>query len=331
MSILFDALNKAARDYRRQQTQVVVPLVATTAMPLLYRRGAMVCALGLALIAGGAAGVSLYSSLWNPTTSEQVKAQLASDMGFSQFDEGSAQGQHKTATIAEDDSVGIELPAESLNTDIQTRKIVRGVADKLKDVPAVTDLPARAVAENLSGVQSSIVVSEEAGSRAARKKADMDLAASGLDAKNWDRALFGYSRVLAVDPDDLNALLGKAFVLEQKGGPDDLNALERMIMDKPDIGALHASRARILAQQNNPERAISAWLRAVVLEPGNDAYKLALAITYDKAGHVQEAINAYHAVMGRLSPTARARLQFLESQPTVTEDQLTILPPDSEE
>lgn len=88
----------------------------------------------------------------------------------------------------------------------------------------------------------------------------------------WRRlqaALEDYDRALALAPDDLEARLRRALVLNDLGrGRDALEEYDQVLRRQPDhAGALHA-QAAILRSQTRFDEALAAYDRALAIEPG---------------------------------------------------------------
>jgi len=308
MSILFDALNKAARDYRVQQTPVVVPLLSTRSVPFMKRRMMFVCALILALSAGCVIGAMTFGNV----ASDPLAPVIESQADFT-ADSDLVMSSREARRADDGDALGIELPEEALIAEIKDQAKVRKLAEKIKDAPAVTAGAAPAVAVRPSLAPKSFVVVENSAESLTKRTAFVQ-AVAAIGKKDWDAALKAYAKVLAFDSDDQDALQGTIFVHEQRGRPDDLTALEGMIKKNPSCAALYAARARIYARTKQTDLALRAWQRAVDLDPQNTDYKLGLAILYDRMGKRDEALQAYHAVPVPLPDEAQKRLDYLSEQ-----------------
>jgi len=325
MSILFDALNKAARDYRSHKAPVIVPLLSTRSVPFFKRRIRIACALVFALVAGIGIGVwgTGPKQSNGPVVSESVQSQTPAALT-------EAASSRKVRKAEEGEELGIELPEAAFMAEEKVKGMARHVADKIKDAPAVTNSPSHGVIENASGAENAIVIMEESSSGFA-KKALFSQATAAIAAKDLDKALKVYMRILAFDKNDQDAFYGVIFIHEQKGGARGLAALDSMLVTKPDCAALHAGRARILARQKKLEPALEAWQRAVYFEPSNNAYKLGMAILYDQLGKVDEAMRAYRDVSAPLPPQAQKRLDYLAEQKQDANGTLSVTQLDEEE
>lgn len=279
MSILFDALQKAARDYRRQTSPVIVSLSHLTDAPL-YRQRKAVYVVAAALLFGLVLGNVMTGGA---VANEKPKA--------------------KTVAVTSEAKIPA-LPKSSRKTEMDEPS---GITLSLDD----NDTPVKTSTQK-NKPEPRVVVEET--KPAEDDKGPLAEAAAAAKDKDWNRALALYSAALKKNKNDKDALLGKIYVLEQRGSDEDLETLDDMADKHAKEPTLHAARARILIRQNDTVEALAAWGRAVQLNPKNKDYRLGLAILNDRLGHDAEALRLYKEVPGKMSAEVKQRVAFLKTR-----------------
>jgi len=292
MSLLFEALNKAARDYRRQNAPVVVPLLSLRSAPFLYGRRGAISAVLVSLLIGVGVGFLVFSQ----APSSAAPRVVLSPVLQSEKTPAKGESQPKTQTTHES---GIALSADSLDPEAKVADDVRDMAATIKDAPAVT---------GHGGAASGLIVMEGSGATTSTVLAE---AAAATEVKDWRGALAAYDAVLASDQDNRDALLGKIFVLETRGTDDDLEALTALADALPKMAAVYAAKARLFVRRKEMPDALNAWQRAVECDPKNATYRFGLAILNDKMGRTEEALRLYREVPAPLPPEVKRRADYL--------------------
>ena len=322
MSVLFQALSRAARDYSDQQSSIVVPI-----MPLVPRRtrarrtrASLVVAV---MMVGVAVGFFLLLTKTGisqaPVTiaaapppavptpvavvSEEV-AVMAPEAPKTAAEAPApvepSTGQGKTVTT---EPQGIALPVDSLAVpSLEAPAATAEVAQQLQDVPALANSnknkePAPRVVVSTSNAPPTARLLREARAQ--------------TTARHYAEAVELYDEVLAKDGNDQDAWKGKAYALQQSGTAAAREELQKMIAVRPFSAPAQAGLARVLMQQGDHEGAQAAWQRAIELEPANKTYRLSLAILYDRMGKDDAALEVYKQIPAPLSPVVKQRLEYL--------------------
>ncbi|HAX91808.1 MAG TPA: hypothetical protein DCY07_06335 [Rhodospirillaceae bacterium] len=279
MSVLFNALNKAARDYRVQKAPVIVPLLPPSPVSTLKKRAALFVALPILVFVM----TSGFIFLGGDTTFVRGTGRPAGIVHTT----AEAPLLKNTRKIRAEEPLGITLSADSGESDPN---------DMME--PVVAEGEAVAAPQERQAERG-----EDSYARA--KKA----AISG----DWERALENYDVVLKYNSANKAALQGKIYVLEQRGQEGDMVALDRIVAAHPAIASAHAARAHILTRQQKTLESLHAWEKAVALEPTNRSYRLGLAILNDKLGREAAALDLYRSLPKPLPSEAQRRLDYLAS------------------
>ncbi len=293
MSVLFNALHKAARDYRSQKAPVLVPLLSLHPAFSLRKRvlffsvlGALLFGvIGMLSLSGGEVAVAKEGG-FKPNVvpvSLPVKASVP---------------LKNARKMQEDEPLGIALSEGSQSSEVQDKTVRAAPAPVAKTGVLIAVTRAEKKVENSEDEAGGDMLSR--ARKAAQKGA-------------WDTALKLYSTILKKDPHNQAALQGTVAVLSQRGGDEDLEALDALAEKAPSMASLHAARARILVRQKDTIEALTAWQQAVALDPKNKDYRLGLAILNDKLGRQSEALKLYRAIPKPLPPEAQRRLDYLAS------------------
>lgn len=197
----------------------------------------------------------------------------------------------------------IVLSGGALALDGPEEETVAEVARQLEDLP-----PAKRSA--VKAKPSAHVVVEETTDIEQELAAARAAVAQGNDGA----ALRAYDRMLARNPANIAALKGKVYVLEQNGTASALAALQDIVAAHESFAPAQAALARMAARRGQMPVALSAWQRAVALDPANRDYRLSLAILYDQSGEGDKALSLYRQLPQPLPETVRKRIEFLSSQ-----------------
>lgn len=323
MSVLFQALHKAARDYRDQKIPVAIPLLPLTPKAhvgvRLAKTGFALTLLSLGIMVGagwlaahpGAPRTSRslpFSVVPEPVEKEEITAAAPSVVAVPVAAEPvqplPAAGI-VTSSRATEDPQGITLPVDSqavppevepekpANKEIvqekeETRAQPQNVQKK-KAVPLV--MVSAPGAESVAGLVSQ--------------------ARAFLEKQRYADALALYNKALERDSNAQEAWAGKIHVLVQGGQPEALAELDKMMTQRPFSAAVHAAKAQIYSRNGQADEALKTWRRAVELEPANKDYRLSLAIQYDRMGKEAEALGVYRQLPLPLSPAVQQRMDYL--------------------
>ncbi len=291
MSVLFDALEKAAKDYRTQKAPVVVRLVRVSRPKTsLGRWTLLVSAMGVLVFAAAVAGwVTAPDERYNPSEAQQAEAQPVGENG-------------------------IALSADSLDPEAKLQTDLAQIEAQLssmKDGDFDPQDPAIVEPESLTDAALEHVPSE---TQALVVKAEML-----TDKRQWARALRAYDAALVREPGHRSALVGKAALLGARAGKGDLERLDAMLDHHAYLSEIHAARAHILAQEGREDQALAAWEKALELEPQRREYLLGLAVLYDRMGQIDEALDAYAEVPPPLPAESQRRYDYLRARGQVAQ------------
>ena len=105
-----------------------------------------------------------------------------------------------------------------------------------------------------------------------------------------DQAATQFEKEIEVDPSNSWAYKDLADIkLDRGAAADAIPLLEKAAARNPDAPELFATLGRAYLQASHPERSISAFRRAVVLDDKNGSYHLQLGRALLRAGHRVEA------------------------------------------
>lgn len=305
MSVLFEALSRASREDRRVDDPVVIPVVplhpVRSYVPSLY----LLSLLAAALLGG----VCVYLVRDQAPVGSVVPAAaplLAAAVS-------SAQPPVQPPAQPEDSSEGIALATQAPGDKEDSENVSAPFA-----VPAVSDDEVQQASKSRveGSARSPVVVDTVDPLQPAVQTADeLRRASQAMQLRDWGAALTLFDRVLKRKPDQVQALDGKIFVLEQIGNAGALAQVEALVRAHPAKASLRASQARLLSSMGHETEALAAWEEAVAFEPANPSYGLGLAISHDRLGHVDQALAGYRATPAReLTPEIRRRVAYLEEQ-----------------
>jgi tetratricopeptide (TPR) repeat protein len=108
-----------------------------------------------------------------------------------------------------------------------------------------------------------------------------------------DEALAEYQAILAVAPDDLDAILQSAYIQAKKEKPAEaISLLERAIKRQPGKADLYLYLSSAYSQTEEFERAADALKKGIAMAPDRDDLLFNLAVVYEKQGKRPEMIDA---------------------------------------
>lgn len=297
MSVLFEALHKAAQDYRAQKSPMDVPIVSVVPSSSEKKAaGIRIGALAFMIIAG----LGGYGFLYHKP------APTFPPLGQTSIEPIAPTPTQPSA------SLGITVPSEQLQTP-SSKTDQEEIEEQLRSVPALSIETGEGIAldkEDFSP-ESKIVVTTTA-----RQNPDLQKAQKAIEQKAWGQAIYLYEKILKNEPTSTIAMEGKALALSQRGQVEDLSELNEMIETKPDLPNLHVAKARFLASAGRLPEAVESWSKAVSLSPDTRDYRLGLAILYDQMGEEVKAIQQYTSIPHPLPREAQARLDYLRSMQT---------------
>ncbi|MBI3312422.1 MAG: tetratricopeptide repeat protein [Candidatus Omnitrophica bacterium] len=129
--------------------------------------------------------------------------------------------------------------------------------------------------------------------------------------ERFEEAARQYAQVLAHDPANLGALsqLAELYVLQEKI-QEGLSTYERLLKERPDSPVLHFTIGVLYAKAEQWEDAIRSLRRAVELDSGYLEARLALAVSLELGGRVDEARNEFLNAL-KLEPANTTLIYYL--------------------
>lgn len=350
MSVLFQALNRAARDYRDQQSPLVVPFLPLAPKPARARFIWITFAVAMILTA-----VVLHS-LWKPAqTNGTIPAMMtaldpaipaetsgtqSSDPvvdGLQPFDPQEALLAQAPAPAAAEVSAPAPEAANDPAAAIQQVPMhgetvssgPQGIAlpvDSLA-VPTLDDSaaievaqqtpkepvkePAVAEAKKIKVPAAHVIVKE---ANAPSVPGLLREAHVHVTAKRYGKAIDLYDKALAQDGNNQDAWDGKIYALQQTGTAKAQEGLKKMAESRPFSAPVHAALALVMIRQGDLKSALGSWRRAVELNPADKTYLLSFAVLHDQMGHDAEALALYRKLPPPLSAEVQHRLDYLAAQ-----------------
>jgi len=113
----------------------------------------------------------------------------------------------------------------------------------------------------------------------------------------FEQARAIYTDILRVDPSNKEALNNFLVLVAEEAPEDALIELEKLERINSDFSPIAAQIAMINLKLGNPEKAARYLRRAILLSPENISYKYNLAITYDKLGKDEQAVQLYRQII----------------------------------
>jgi Flp pilus assembly protein TadD len=132
-----------------------------------------------------------------------------------------------------------------------------------------------------------------------------------------------YRKVLAIDPDNREALTNMTAIVADQAPDQALAELRGLQKSYPSFSPIPAQIASIEARQDNVAGAISALNAAIAQSPDNGLYRLNLAVLQDRAGMRDEAAASYRLAIDMLGAASglpvpldqiRQRLRYLQGR-----------------
>lgn len=141
--------------------------------------------------------------------------------------------------------------------------------------------------------------------------------------RRLDEAQAAYERVLALQPDNREALANMITLIGDSAPRDAVRRLEALQAQAPDFSPVPAQLGMLYARLGDVDRAAAALRRAIGLSPDNALYHYNLAVVTDRAGRRADALRAYQQVLqlieagagGGIDPQpVRQRVAFLRAR-----------------
>jgi Flp pilus assembly protein TadD len=114
---------------------------------------------------------------------------------------------------------------------------------------------------------------------------------------NYAGAAQAARHVLTLYPEDREARADLITALSLIASPKAVAELKKMAQATPNQAFLQAAVAQGLSRSGKPDQALPYQYRAATLEPQNILYRHALAVLYDRTGHMAEARDLYQEVL----------------------------------
>lgn len=361
MSILFEALNRAAQDYRqRQGAEGRRPSFPSLEIRRHDRRGPF-----LALAALGGA-VLLALALWGagllrmadpvPLPLPPPVASAAPLPAAAPADTASAPAPRKRsgltpppAGIALPESRLADLPETPLETEVlnQVETLPLALPEGAAQPPETPVAPSRvmpdegrlSLAQRLREAHEKLAAGEP---EAARLRFQEVLALAPRHREAWEGVMYALRKAglhaeaqatalrwLKARPGDDEARAMLAATLEEWGTPEAIEGLREMILTRSQFAPARAAMARLLTRMGDLSGALPEWQRAADLDPGRSDYLLGKAVTLDRMGETRAALEAYRLLPPPVTPEVRERMAFLKAQ--AKRKGLPDLPPEREE
>lgn len=281
MSVLFQALNRAASEYNKQQPTAVVPLLASEGGSGFddFNVSSVMGVAALALLL--AAGSYYVSMRWSEDRTVSLEQE--------QVQEASAKNN------ATDTSQGIMLSAESLS-DTALEKDTDAVMQKIKDMP---------VAPEAVEKRARIVVHGGADESHALSA---DLAFEMQNSGRHKEAIEIWHQILLGNPNDDVARNNLVSALAELSTPEAEDELRQIADLRPRFAPAHASLAKLLANKGETSEASRYLQKALDIEPKNNVYRLSLAIFYDRMEQRDKALTLYNKALESRAADAGASL-----------------------
>jgi len=320
MSILFEALNKAAQAYRAQQAPVAIPLVQVPARNDL----SVTCLLKwfiVLLLIGSSAFFLMRPSFFFPVSTSPLLHQSPS-VSPQKADAGAL----KTT-----DSSGIAIEARSLDPSLEQDEQIKSLETSLHTAPALFEPADSQSGEKDEKVVSRFKIIDVDEEDEPLVYAQGDPAKEALQSGKWGKAIGLYTQQLKRSPHEEAVMEGLALALEHRGSEKDGDYLAALCDRYPDHAVFFAARGRLQAAKMDTKEAIYSLRRAVELDQDNADAKLSLAILYDKAGREAEALHVYQSLPQPVDPTVKARIEYLAERVLLRQAAHTPLTDETEE
>jgi Flp pilus assembly protein TadD len=134
-----------------------------------------------------------------------------------------------------------------------------------------------------------------------------------------------YSNLLAKYPNFQDGLNNFLMLASEESPKDALAELEQLSVRNPNFAPIFAQKASIYNKMGEQDKAVTNFIKALLIEPGNLSYKYNLATIYDKNGAPEKARKMYSELLeasykGKPLPVGRQqiseRLEVLSAKRT---------------
>lgn len=298
MSVLYDALRKAARENDDDAAPAVLPIAPRRRERL--NAPLLLCGAGLCLLISlVSVGYAVYVTTRDVSSGYSVEPVAAQEPGA------------KTK-----DGIALAVPALDLREEVASALQEQDASSNAATVPALNE-------ETIQARSSHLIVAAEEGEDGDDPIAALARAEDFVRAQEWGRARAYYDDVLERQPRNRRAFEGKIYALEQGDSPDALAEIQSMMEAYPTHARLYAAQARLLAHDGDFPAALAAWQKATELDRRNKSYRLGLAVTHDRLGHGDEALTWYRkAGRSDLPPDVRKRMDYLARRAALLSEEM---------
>jgi len=134
-----------------------------------------------------------------------------------------------------------------------------------------------------------------------------------------DAAVRMYEMALRFDPEHIDAMNNLAMMYFHAGNYDDALDIIQKAVAKGDNADCEYNLGSIYLEKNQPDNALQSFLKAVSMRPNDAAIFNNMALTYEKLGKKQEAMDSWNKVLqysdnADLLQQAKTHLDFLQTQ-----------------
>lgn len=134
-----------------------------------------------------------------------------------------------------------------------------------------------------------------------------------------DAAVRMYEMALRFDPSHVDSMNNLAMMYFHSGNYDDALELMQKVVATGDNADSEYNLGSIYLEKNQPDDAIQAFTKAVSLRPNDASIFNNMALTYEKLGKKQEAMDSWNKVLqysdnADLLQQAKTHLNFLQTQ-----------------
>lgn len=134
-----------------------------------------------------------------------------------------------------------------------------------------------------------------------------------------DAAVRMYEMALRFDPNHVDSMNNLAMMYFHSGNYDDALDLMQKVIATGDNADSEYNLGSIYLEKNQPDDALQAFQKAVALRPNDASIFNNMALTYEKLGKKQEAMDAWNKVLQysdsvNLLQQAKTHLDFLQTQ-----------------
>jgi Flp pilus assembly protein TadD len=134
-----------------------------------------------------------------------------------------------------------------------------------------------------------------------------------------DAAVRMYEMALRFDPNHIDSMNNLAMMYFHSGNYDDALDLMQKVIATGDNADSEYNLGSIYLEKNQPDDALQAFTKAVALRPNDASIFNNMALTYEKLGKKQEAMDAWNKVLqysddADLLQQAKTHLDYLQTQ-----------------